>query len=100
MHEHLGSRQKLGEVEAGRAGYLMAPHSVESLWHSRDVDVASEGPGELSPGAHGHARGDAARAKVDEGTIARRGCQCGRLVQEPAVDGPLPRAAPGSGSSG
>ena len=64
---------------------------MDSLGHSRDEDVASEGPGDLSPGTHGDARGDAARAEVDEGTIARLTCGGGRLVQKPAVDGTLPR---------
>ena len=65
---------------------------MDSLGRSRDVHVASEGPGDLSPGAHGDARGDAARAEVDEGTVAILRWQNGWLVQEPAVDGPLPWA--------
>ena len=91
VHEDAGARQELSDVEVGRAGYLVVPHGVDGLGHARDVDAASEGLGEFSPGAHGHALGDAARAEVDERTIARRGRQYWRLVQEPAVDGPLPR---------
>ena len=91
VHEDAGARQELSDVEVGRAGYLVVPHGVDGLGHARDVDVAVEGLGEFSSGAHGDARGDAARAEVDERPIARRGRQCGRLVQKPAVDGPLPR---------
>lgn len=90
VYENLGSRQELGDVEAGRAGYLVVPHGLDGLGRARDVDVAAQHLGEFSPGAHGHARGDAARAEVDERAIARRGRQCGRLIQKPAVDGPLP----------
>ena len=91
VHEDTGAWQEIGEVEAGRAGHRVAACNLGGLGHSRNVHVASEGPGELSSGAHGHARGDTARAEVNEGAIARRRCQGGRLVQEPAVDGPLPR---------
>ena len=65
---------------------------MDSLGHSRDGHVASERLGELSPGAHGDARGDAARAKVDEGAVAILRWQSGWLVEESAVDGPLPWA--------
>ena len=91
VHEDAGAWQELSDVEAGRAGHLVVPHGLDGLGHARDEDVASEGLGELSPGAHGDALGDAARTEVDERTIARRGRQCGRLIQKPAVDGPLPR---------
>ena len=91
VHEDAGARQELSEVEAGRAGHLAVPHGLDGLGHARDVDVAAQHLSEFSPGAHGHARGDAARTEVDERTIATRRRQCGRLVQKPAVDGPLPR---------
>ena len=91
VYEDAGARQELSNVEAGRAGHLVVPHSLDSLGHARDVDVASEGLGELSSGPDGHTRRDAAHAEVDERAIARRGRQGGWLVQEPAVDGSLPR---------
>lgn len=91
VNEDAGARQELSDVETGRAGHFLVPHSVDGLGHARDVDVAAQRLGEFSPGAHGHARGDATRPEVDEDAIARRRRQCGCLVQEPAVDSPLPR---------
>ena len=70
----------------------MVPHSVDGLGHARDIDVAVEGFGELSSGAHGDASGDAARAEVDEGAISWPAREGWRFIQEAAVDGPLPRA--------
>ena len=96
MHEDADSWQELSKVEAGRAGYLMVPHSVDGLGDARDIDVAAEGIGELSSGAHGHTRRDTARAEVDEGAISGPAREGWRFIQEAAVDG----AVPGSGSLG
>ena len=86
-----GAREELGKVEARRAVHLAAGCGVDRFGHTGDVDVAAQHVGEFSPGAHGNSRGDAARAEVDEHAIATHRCQCRRLVQEPAVDRPLPR---------